>query len=131
MARRRRLGAIMTMEMLLVLPVAVALLMGLIEFSMLWSARNHVQESARAACRVATFPGSNQLAVTNAAQLSLQKPALAQTALVTVLGGACSGDLVAVRVAVPMRAAAPDLLGIFGLGFGQAQLAAEAVMRKE
>lgn len=127
----RRLGAIVTMELLLVLPVVLALLLGLVEFSMLWIARQHVQESARAACRVATFPGSNQQTVNQAAYMALHKQALVSQAQVQIRGGAFSGDLVAVRVAVPMRAAAPDLLAVFGLGFGQTELTAEAVMRKE
>ncbi|MBS0210488.1 MAG: pilus assembly protein [Planctomycetes bacterium] len=129
--RRRRLGAVVTMELLLVLPIVLALLLGLVEFSMLWIARQHVQESARSACRVATFCGNNPAAVTEAAQLALRKQSLVQNAQVLIRGGQFSGDLVAVRVAVPMRAAAPDLLSMFGLGFGQAEIAAEAVMRKE
>jgi Flp pilus assembly protein TadG len=127
----RRAGAILTMELLLVLPIVLALFFGMVEFSMLWTARGRVQEAARAGCRAATLPGASVVSVTQASQYALQKPALAQCASVSISGGQCSGDLVAVRVSVPMNAAAPDLLAIFGISLSQLSLSAETVMRKE
>jgi hypothetical protein len=119
------------MELLLVLPILLGLLLGLVEFSMLWSAGHLAQRAATAGCRVASFPGSDLADVEHAVEHSLGKGSLIEAYQVEVRGGRFSGDEVWIRVEVPMRAAAPDLLKVFGLGFKERKLAAQAVMRKE
>ena len=127
----RRRGAVLSMELLLVLPIVAGLLLALVEFSMLWSANQRVKLAANAGARVASFSGSNLPAVEQAAALALNKRSLLQTMQVAVQGGQHTGDLVCVRVAVPMRAAAPDLLSLFGFSLANRQLSAETIMRKE
>ena len=129
-AKRRR-GAILSMELIFVLPIVIGLLFAIVEFSMLWSASHLVKAASTAGCRVATFPGSNLAAVQESVAMALGKPALAQNCQIEVQGGFASGDEVSVAVRVPMAAAAPDLLGFFGFGLNDRLLVAQTVMRKE
>jgi Flp pilus assembly protein TadG len=119
------------MELMLVLPILLGLFLAIVEFSMLWSANQRVKLAANAGARVATFPGSNPLAVEQAIVMALNKQSLISTMQFYVQGGQCTGDPVVVRVAVPMQAAAPDMLSLLGFSLGNRQLAAETIMRKE
>jgi hypothetical protein len=129
--KRRRRGAILSMELVLVLPLVIGLFFALIEFSMLWSASHLVQEASVAGCRTATFHGSNAAAIQRSVELALGKIALVQNCQVQVQGGLCSGDDVIVTVTVPMNAAAPDLLGMLGFSLAGQSITAQTVMRKE
>lgn len=130
-ARRPRRGALMSMELVIVLPILIAMFFAMIEFSMLWSAKQRLKDASLAGCRVATFPGATEPAVRQAVEAALNKQPLVKTYTVQVDGGWRSGDDVAVTVQVPMRAAAPDLLGLFGLGMGRQSLVSQTIMRKE
>lgn len=121
----------MSMELVFVLPILLGLLLAIVEFGMLWSANQRVKQAANAAARVATFPGTNTAAVTQAAALALDKKPLVESMQCAVAGGAYSGDMVAVRISVPMRAAAPDLLSFLGFSLNNRYLLAETIMRKE
>jgi Flp pilus assembly protein TadG len=129
-ARARR-GALLSLELVLVLPIVMALFLALIEFSLLWSANQRVKEASSAGCRVATYNGSNLPAVQQAVEFALHKQALVTTYKVQVEGGLHSGDPIAVTVQVPMRAASPDLLSIFGFRLMGRHLQAQTVMRRE
>ena len=127
----RRRGAILSMELIFVLPIVIGLLFAIVEFSMLWTASHLVKSASTAGCRVATFPGSNAAAVQESVAMALGRPALIQNCQVEVRGGVNSGDEVLVAVRVPMAAAAPDLLGFFGFRLQDRTLEAQTVMRKE
>lgn len=118
------------MEMALVLPILGVLLLGLLEFTMLFYARSSVVEASRAGARAATRVGSNLSQVEHEAGLVLF-PALRQFMQVEVAGGEHSGDTVTVAVQVPMNSASPDLLWVVGYSLQGRWLYAESTMIKE
>lgn len=121
----------MSMELVLVLPIVIALVFGCIELGMLTSAGSTLKEASRAGCRVATLPGSSDRDVRLAVERVLHRPSLIKSCDLHVGRGRHTGDEVRVVVQVPMTAAAPDLLAMFGFGLGGRQLMAQTVMRKE
>lgn len=129
-ARARR-GAVLTLELLWVLPIVLGLLFALVEFGLLWSASHVVKDAATAGCRVATFPGADEQAVRHAIERTLQRRSLVASYRVQVERGRRAGDEARVRVEVPMGAASPDLLRFLGLGLRGRTLSAVTVMRME
>ena len=140
LAKTRR-GAILSMEMLFVLPVFVVLLLGLVEVAFLLSAQNQLQVACHQACRAGTQPTPGPLAqswqeqirqeVYDAADRVLHKPQLRKTKELKFEPGLHTGDPVRVKMRLPMSAAAPDLLAVFGFRLKGRYLYAECVMRKE
>ena len=104
---RRRIGAVLSMELILVLPIALAMIFAMIEVGMLWAAGQRVNEAAAAGCRTASFRGADV------------KPATPEA------------PEVCVTVSVPMKSAAPDLLKFIGFGLGDRRIVAQTIMRKE
>lgn len=127
----RRKGALLSVELVLVLPIVIALFMALIEFSLLWSANQRVKEASLAGCRVATFVGSNVPAIQQAVETALYKQSLINHYKVDVDGGTQTGDPIAITVRVPMKAASPDLLRLFGFNLSGRHLISQTIMRRE
>jgi hypothetical protein len=129
------MGAILSVEMLLVFPVLFVLLLAIIEFSLLWSASHQVEAASATACRVATLPANDPVeleqSVCYAAQQALVKPRLIAAHRVLYTPGQITGDPVTVAIQVPMRAAAPNLLALIGFDLNGRWIRAETVMRKE
>lgn len=128
--RSARKSGFVSIEVILVLPMLMVLLLGLFEFSMLFTARGQVVEAAHAAARMATLHGVDDLIIEDQARRSLSAP-LATSAKVETRHGVFSGDEVLVRVRVPMAAATPDLLWPIGYSVRNRELVAEARMLKE
>jgi hypothetical protein len=132
---RRRRGAVLSFELLLVLPVAVALVVALCEFGMLWAGAHKVHLAAQAACRVGTRPCSDpalhQQAVQQAAERALVDKRLGASHRLTFVPGEHTGDPVIVEIRVPMGAAAPDMLAMFGFSLKDRYLESRVVMAKE
>lgn len=132
---RGRKGAILSAELLLVLPIVMALCLGMAELSMLLMAMQRVEAASSAACRVATLPASDPVAleqaVREAAARALLKAKLVQAYQLEFAPGQFPGDPVTVEVRVPMKAAAPDLLRIFGFSLKGQELVSRTVMRKQ
>jgi Flp pilus assembly protein TadG len=126
-SRRKGLAA---MELALVLPILGVLLLGLLEFTMLFYARSSVVEACRAGARAATRVGSDASQVEYEASQVLF-PSLRQNMQVEMAGGRFSGDVVTVAVQVPMNSASPDLLWMVGFGLQGRTLYAESTMIKE
>ena len=130
-----RVGAILSIELLLVLPVLAAMCFGVAELSLLLMAMQRVQSASSAACRVATLPATDPVvlerAVRDAAARALAKASLVRTYEIRFQLGQYAGDPVVVEVRVPMKAAAPDLLKIVGFTLEGRQLVAQTVMRKQ
>ena len=144
--RRRRRGAVLSIELLVVLPILLVMLLAIVEFGFLWSANHRVHAASQMACRIATLPARDldelQAEVRAATSRVLQRSALvAQHEVVldfpTAPPGSAglttgySGEPVVAVVRVPMKAAAPDLLRMFGFGLAGRQLVGSTVMRKE
>ncbi len=127
----RRLGALLSLELVVVLPIVIAVCFGMVELSMLWSANHRCQSAAAAGCRVATYPGATMFAVRQAIEANLSKANLVQNYQVDVVGGARTGDEIAVTVAIPQTVCAPDLLRPFGFSLQGKTVTARAVMRRE
>ena len=132
---RLRQGAVLTTEMLFVLPLFGVLLTGTVELGLLMQGQNLVQlasiEGARAAALEYPHPDQLDAAVRAAVQRVLHKPAMVQQVQIFLTGGTVPGQPVTVVVQVPMTAAAPDLLALLGISIQGRYLVAQATMTKQ
>jgi hypothetical protein len=118
------------MELVLTLPILGLLLLGLLEFSLVFFARADVVEACRAGARKATLHGTTQQDVENEVRRVLA-PGLQNDLRVDADLEAESGELVTVAVSTPMSDAAPDLLWPIGFSLNGRQLHCETRMVKE
>jgi hypothetical protein len=127
--RARKRPAILAMELLLVLPILLGVLLAMIEFSLLLTARQQVTIAAREAVRLAALGGS---------------PDDVNIMIVRVLGAhpydvtidpedldAQPGDPITVVVSVPTNTYVPDLLKFMGFSVQNTRIGCRAVMLKE
>lgn len=119
------------MELILVLPIVLAVLFGLIEIGMLWSSGQRVKEAAAAGCRVAGFRGATEPAIRRAVEQSLGRKSLIESYQLQIRQPQENPNEVCVSVSVPMTSAAPDMLRFFGFSLKDRQLASHSVMRRE
>lgn len=126
----RRRGAILSMELILVLPLFLLLLFAIVEFTMLTAAQTRIANAAHA--------GARQLCLTNAPAETVRKDVI--QSLGSRLGGGATvevtdpgkaGDRINIRVNVPMQNAAPDLLWMTGFSVRNRVMAADALMVRE
>lgn len=122
--------AFLTMELALTLPVFVGLLFALFEFSLLFAARSSVVFAGRAGARRATLPGVSNTDVETAVRSTL-RPRLREAAEIAIQPGRHTGDVVTVSVAVPMSAAAPNLLWPIGYDLRGREISTTTRMVKE
>lgn len=118
------------MELVLTLPILLAVLLGLFEFSILFFARSTVVEACRLAARKASLPGVAAEDVESEVTRRLS-PRMGRSARVRIEMGQQTGDVVIVAVSVPMDQAAPNLLWPIGYGLTGRTLYAETQMIKE
>lgn len=127
--RPRRRG-VLSMELVFVLPILMALLMGLLEFSLLFFARADVAEACRAGARKGTLHGATWQTVEDEIRRTLS-PRLQQQMQVITDVNVPSGQMVNVSIRVPMNAASPDLLWPVGFSLDGRDLYCETHMAKE
>lgn len=128
-SQRRRRG-VLSMELVLTLPILLVMLLGLLEFSFLLSARGEVVHACRAGARVAALHGVTPDDV----QLEVERTIGGQfrsDCTVETLLGEYTGDPVVVTVRVPMTAAAPNLLWPLGYNIRGRDIVAQTRMLKE
>lgn len=130
-ARKRRLGAVLSMELIFVLPILLALILASVEFGMLWSSGRRVEEAAAAGCRTASFRGADEAAIRRSIERTLDRASLVKNYAIDVRRDLPDPSEVCVTISVPMKAAAPDMLGIIGFTLGSRKITAQSVMRKE
>ncbi len=130
-SRRRRLGAVLSMELIFVLPLLFALILASVEFGMLWSSGRRVEEAAAAGCRTASFRGADEQAVRRSIERVLDRASLVRSYSLDVRRDLPDANEVCVTVSVPMKAAAPDMLGLIGFTLGSRKITAQTVKRKE
>ncbi len=125
-----RRGAVLTMELVLVLPIFLLLLFAIVEFSMLTSARLRIADAARS--------GVRSICLSNASDESIRTdirnilgPKLAENIRIDVAIPRQTGALANVRVTIPMSNAAPDLLWMTGFSVRDRVLIADAPMVRE
>jgi Flp pilus assembly protein TadG len=135
-AKINRKGAVLSLELLLVLPILLVVCFAVVEFSMLLIAMQRVQTASSAACRIGTLPARNP-DVQQQAMLAAAKAALGNPSLIAACQmpqsdvGTYAGDPVVVVVSVPMTAAAPNLLKMMGFSLEGRQLVAQTEMCKQ
>ena len=126
-----RPGAL-AIELLLVMPVHMAIVLAMIQFSLLISARQQVTGAAREAGRVAALGGSNTEIQATVDRFFGSQVAKVQTAIADVNGDPIlPGQPVAVVVRVQASCLVPELLRVIGFSMRNQELVARAVMRKE
>lgn len=121
---------VLSMELAITLPLFGLLLMGLFEYSLLFSARGDVVEACRTGCRRGTLSFATAEDVEEQVRLSLG-PKLGPQAIIESEVGEYTGDEVVVTVHVPMSAASPDLLWPIGFGLRDRDLSCQSRMVKE
>jgi Flp pilus assembly protein TadG len=134
-SRRRcpapRLGAIHAVELLLVLPILLALILGMVEYSMILSIDQQLAVASREGARVAAQGGSAG-EVEAAARLVLGAGSVGRHSVVTSQLTDVSGDPVSVQVVVANAATVvPNLLRFVGFSIDSKPLAGATVMRRE
>ncbi len=133
--RRRRLAGSLSVELLLILPILMALMLGMFRFGLELHARQRLQVACRDAARVAAL-GGDRLDVEHAAARSLGDGRLAEAEVLAVLededgGPLPSGESVMVEVRLATIRVVPDLLRFVGISHANDVMAASVAMRKE
>jgi Flp pilus assembly protein TadG len=141
---RRRKGAVLSIELVMVVPILLSLLLAAVEFGILLMATQGVGAAANIGSRAAAVPSSNLASVEAAVNTALDGWAWRGKHKVLIfvngqkatpgddrLASAVTGDVVSVTVNVPMNQAAPDLLRYFGISIAGKELTTTYVTRKE
>ena len=129
--RPLRRGAILSAELVLALPLITILFFAITQFGILWASQHKLSAAARAACRVASLPGSTLADIDRAVAQALGSQRLVDSRQLRVQRGPYSGDPVRVELRVPITAATPEMLKLFGFSLGDRQLVAQCTMRRE
>ncbi len=131
----QRTAALLTTEMLFVLPIFGVLLAGMVELGLLVQGHNVVQLAAIEGARAASlhYPHTDQRdqAILAAVHQVLGKQQWKDAAVVLFAGNHVSGEPVTVIVQLPMSQVAPDLLGPLGISIQGRLLVAQATMTKQ
>lgn len=125
-----RRGAILSMELVLILPIFLLLIFAIVEFSMLMSAHTRVGTAAHSGARLMSLTGAGADEVREQV-ISMLGSKLADGCRIDVMPGNHSGDIGRVVVSVPMANASPDLLWITGFGLRGRTIDAAAPMVME
>lgn len=126
----RRQGAILSMELVLVLPIFMLVLFSIVEFSMLSTARTRLTDAARHGARMLCISDRSHDDVREQVQKLLGSQ-LSRQADIEIHDSKKPGDIVNVHVRIPMANASPDLLWMTGFSVRNRYLGAEAPMARE
>jgi len=126
----RRRGAILSMELVLVLPIFLLLIFSITEFSLLMSALARVSTAAQSGARLMSISGAQEEEVQGRVA-ELLGPALAAGSEIIVTPGNYPGEVGTVSVRVPMNNASPDLLWMIGFGLSNRSLESSSAMVME
>lgn len=129
-----RKGAILSMELVLVLPIFLLLIFSIVEFSMLMSARTRVANAAQNGARMLSICGTSSSATETEIRSRVEQslgPSLAQQCVITISPGTYASDLGHVHVQVPMRNACPDLLWMTGFSIANRSINCDGAMAME
>jgi hypothetical protein len=129
-----RKGAILSMELVLVLPIFLLLIFSIIEFSMLMSAQTRVANAAQNGARMLSICGMTSTTAETEIKSRVEQllgPALAQQCVISITPGAYASDLGHIHVQIPMRNACPDLLWMTGFSIANRSIDCDASMAME
>lgn len=118
------------MELAMTLPIFLIVLLGVLEFSLLFFARGSVVEASRIGARHASYRGVSEQDVKNRVREVLS-PQLHHGLVVEAYRTSERKGIATVIVRVPMAAAAPDLLWPVGFGLRGREIIAETRMVME
>jgi Flp pilus assembly protein TadG len=128
--QRTRRGAILTTELVLVLPIFLLLFCAILEFTFLATARTRITDADHAATRQ-LFLSDASVDQVSANVAGLLGSNLAHNASINVTPSALAGDLVNVRVLGPKQNATPDLPWMTGFSVRNRTLSVDAPMIRE
>jgi Flp pilus assembly protein TadG len=125
----------LSLEFLLILPIALTITLAMVEFSLIFVARQQLSAASREGARVAAIGGSSD-DVNAAVATFLGTGILGQATVASVLtddqgNPLPSGAPVQVVVTLPTAQAVPDMLAPFGFTVGNDVITARTIMRKE
>jgi hypothetical protein len=118
-----------SVELLLLLPVLIAVIVAGVEFSMLLAVRQQLTAASREGARVAALGGDEQ-AIKDAVWHTLGSGNTATAELDVTIPKHC-GEPVEVWLKLPATAAVPDLLRYVGYSIQGETIVVRTVMRKE
>ena len=134
--RRTSRPGIVVVELLLIMPIFLILLTAMIEFCLIFVARQELMAACREGCRVASH-GAPNAEVRAAVETVLGDSRLSKAEVNIihfeedhVLPNA-PRDRVRVVVHLPTNAVVPDFLGLVGISFAEDELACGTVMSME
>ncbi|MFM7836759.1 MAG: TadE/TadG family type IV pilus assembly protein, partial [Planctomycetaceae bacterium] len=122
-----RRGAILSMELVLVLPIFLLLIFGIAEFSMLMSAHARVTSAAQSGVRLMSLSGASASEVEERVG-DLLGGSLAAGSVINVEPAEYAGQIGRIHVRVPMSSASPDLLWMTGFSLSDRYLESSAAM---
>ena len=125
-----RLGAILSMELVLVLPIFMLILFSVIEFSLLSSARTRLTDAARNGARMLCISDRSPEDVKLQVRRMLGSQ-LSRDVRIDIQDSAHPGDIVNVSVSIPMANASPDLLWMTGFSVRDRFLSVDSPMARE
>lgn len=125
-----RLGAILSMELVLVLPVFMLVLFSVIEFSMLSTACTRLNDASRCGARMLCITNRSEEDVKSQVQKMLGSQ-LSRNVQIEIQDSGRPGDIVNVSVRIPMANASPDLLWMTGFSVRNRFLRGESPMARE
>jgi len=130
-----RKGAIMAMELLLILPLMMAIFFGTVEYGLLLAAEARLFNASREGARVAAAGGDSDdvEAAVKAALIAREAELVDIQSLLTDDNDdpLKPGDQVAVMVSAPATTLVPDFLRFIGISISNRCLIGQTVMRKE
>ncbi len=141
--QRSRLGAALSIELIMVLPILLVLLLAIVEFGILLMNSQGVAAATNHGAREAALASSTRASVEGAIDAALARYTWRNNREVllfvngaadptgALLAAAPSGTRVSVTVNVPMDKAAPDLLTFFGISIAGKELSTTYVTFKE
>ncbi len=128
--KQLRLGAILTMELVLVLPVFLIIICGLIEFIMISAAQSRMDQAAHAGLRMMSVSGIDKETCQQQVE-RLLGPRLALNYQLEMNPAEYPGEIGELALRIPMQNACPDMLWMFGFGLQGRQLHSSAAMVME
>lgn len=125
-----RRGAILSMELVLVLPIFLLLIFGIAQYSMLMAAHARISSAAQTGVRLMSLSGASEAEVQQSVS-QLLGVSLASECEIEVEPAEYAGQVGRVHVRVPMASASPDLLWMTGFSLAGRYLEASSAMVME
>lgn len=132
----RRRGSL-AIELLLMLPIPMALLGAMVEFSLMLTARQHILAASREGARVAAHGGTDEEVKATVKRVLGEDTSLGEAEVEIrrieedPANAAIARDRVEVKVQIPVGKVTPDLLAYVGLSLRDQELVAVTIMNQE